>query len=358
MMRIIAHIDMDAFFAAVEEREHPRLKGKPIVVGSDPEEGKGRGVVATANYAARKYGIHSAMPITKAWQLAEAGRQAGGQPVVFMEGRHANYAKVSEHIMEILSRYAPEKEQASIDEAYIDLSGLRSFEAARETARAIKVEILRKEALTASIGIGPNKMLAKIASDLEKPDGLTVITPEDVEDILGSLPVRKIPGLGPKSAIELAKLKIVTIGQLRRLGRDELKEIFGAWGDDVYDRARGKDDAPLREAWTAKSVGEQETFRYDTLEPSFLAACIGRLAEDVFRRFENDGFNDFRTVVLTVRFADFTTRNRSHTFPEPVRSEKELAFQGLRLLIPFLDARENPGREPIRLLGLRVEKLS
>ncbi len=375
-MAIIGHLDMDAFFAAVEERNNPRLKGRAIVVGADPEGGKGRGVVATANYKARVYGIHSAMPISKAWQLAEAGRGAGQgsgrqkvPPVVFMEGNFRTYGETSARIMAILRRHADHIEEASIDEAYFDVSGSGSYAAAAAVAKRIKKEIKRAEKLTASIGIGPNKMIAKIASDMEKPDGLTVIGNDDpaacartVASFMAPLSIRKIPGIGPKSEMLLRREGIATIADLQKLSRAELQRHFGLWGSELYDKARGIASAEIIEAWTAKSIGEQVTFDTDTLDARLLTGCIEGLARGVAARFRDSGFQTFRTIVLTVRFADFTTKTRSYTFKSPVQSPAAdpaiLSVEGLRLMMPFLDSRENPRRQKIRLLGLRIERLA
>jgi DNA polymerase IV (DinB-like DNA polymerase) len=198
-MRLIGHLDMDAFFAAIEERDEPKLKGRPLVVGADPAGGQGRGVVSTANYPARQYGIHSAMPISRAWKLSEAARRRGLPPAAFVRVSHRKYSEVSRRLMEILRRHAPLVEEASVDEAYFDLSFAGSVDAAVTICRKIKEEIQAREQLTGSIGLGPNKLVAKIASDFRKPDGLTVVTAEQAEDFLAPLPVRKIPGIGPNS---------------------------------------------------------------------------------------------------------------------------------------------------------------
>jgi DNA polymerase IV (DinB-like DNA polymerase) len=194
---------MDAFYAAVEERRNPDLRGRPIVVGADPKAGAGRGVVTTASYAARKYGIRSAMPITRAWRLAEAARRRGEPEAVFLRGDRAVYREVSDRIMAIAARGADAFEEASIDEAFLDLSSLGDFERAAVHARAVKAEVVEREGLTCSIGIGPNKLVAKIASDFQKPDGLTVVQPEAVQAFLDPLPIRRIPGIGPKSEAAL-----------------------------------------------------------------------------------------------------------------------------------------------------------
>src|SRR3989442_912642 len=209
-MRIIAHVDMDAYYASVEARYNPALRDKPVVVGADPKEGRGRGVVEAASYAARRYGIRSAMPISRAWKLAEAARRKGEPEVVFVHGNRKLYSEVSERVMAILASAGDGFEEASIDEAYLGLSSLGSFEAAVERARALKREIAEREGLTCSVGLAPNKLVAKIASDFKKPDGLTVVVPEDVQAFLDPLGIRVIPGIGPKTEAELHERGIPT----------------------------------------------------------------------------------------------------------------------------------------------------
>jgi nucleotidyltransferase/DNA polymerase involved in DNA repair len=357
-MRIIGHLDMDAFFAAIEERDHPEFKGRPLVVGADPAGGKGRGVVATANYPARVFGIHSAMPISQAWKLAEAARRRGQAATVFVRGSHRKYGEVSRRIMAILHRYASIVEEASIDEAYLDLSFAGSFEAATEICRRIKAEIAARERLTASMGLGPNKMVAKIASDFRKPDGLTVVPPEEAEAFLAPLAVRKIPGIGPKTEKTLARLGITTVSDLKRFTPDELCDRFGKWGPSLYERIRGRYDSPLVTEWEPKSVGEQETFRQDTKDLEFIFQRLWVLVREVHRRLRAEGFQTFRTVVVTVRFADFETFTRSYTLPRPAALLRILIFHAMKLLMPFLDRRENPRAKLIRLLGVRVEKIA
>ncbi|MBM4300140.1 MAG: DNA polymerase IV [Deltaproteobacteria bacterium] len=356
-MRIIGHLDMDAFFAAIEERDHPELKGRPLVVGADPAGGQGRGVVSTANYPARVYGIHSGLPISKAWQLAEAARRRGRPATVFVRGSHRKYGEVSGRIMAILRHFAPVVEAAGIDEAYFDLSFTGAYDRAADLARQIKAAILAQERLTASIGIGPNKMVAKIASDFHKPNGLTLVTPEEAEAFLAPLAVRKIPGIGPKTEQSLARLGIKTVKDLKRFTPEELRERFGKWGPSLYERIRGRHDSPLVTSWEPKSVGEQETFAQDTRDLDFIFSRLWELCRGVWQRFLADGFNTFRTVVVTVRFADFDTYSRSHTRSEPAASLRLLTVEAMKLLMPFLDRRENPKHKLIRLIGVRVEKL-
>jgi DNA polymerase IV (DinB-like DNA polymerase) len=356
-MRIIAHLDMDAFFAAVEERDHPGLKGRPIVVGADPAGGRGRGVVSTANYAARKYGIHSALPISTAWRLA-AKAQARGEPeTAFLGVNYRRYREVSERIMALVRRRSPLVEEAGIDEVYFDLVAAGSFEKAAEICRELKQEIQEQEKLTASVGIGPNKLVAKIASDFRKPDGLTIVTPEEAEGFLEPLPVRKIPGIGPKTEKRLAKEGIRFVRDLKKFAAEELRLRFGKWGPELYGRLRGRHEAPLQEEYEPKSVGEQETFREDTGNLHLIFDHLLGMCGGVWKRMRSEGFRTFRTVVVTVRFADFDTHSRSHTLAAATGSLDRLRFTAMKLLMPFLDRRENPRRKLLRLIGVRLEKL-
>ncbi len=356
-MRIIAHLDLDAFFAAVEERDKPRLKGRPIVVGADPEGGRGRGVVSTANYAARTYGIHSAMPISKAWQLAKAAEAAGKPSVVFMGGSHSRYAKVSQRIMDIARSYTPRIEQASVDEAYLDLSHVGGFDEASVICQKLKKEIRVKEGLSASIGLGPNKLIAKIASDMQKPDGLTVVKESQAEGFLAPLPIRKIPGIGPKTEAFLKKENVQFVGDLKLYSRKQLMYVMGKWGNDLYDKIRGVDDTPVTEEHEAKSIGEQETFRYDTTNPADIFPVFRNMAERIAKYMRDDGFVSFRTVAITVRFSDFETKTRIHTLKQAGASSEKIYSETMKLFLPFLDARENPHKKPFRLVGIRIEKL-
>jgi DNA polymerase IV (DinB-like DNA polymerase) len=380
-MRIIAHLDMDAFFASVEERDSPRLAGRPIVVGSDPEDGRGRGVVSTANYAARAYGIRSALPISTAWRYSEAARAKGLPPAVFLEVNMQKYARESRRIMEIVAAAVNGSviEQASVDEAYVDLSFAGSYERAEEIARAIKHEIKIKEHLTASVGVGPNKLIAKIASDRQKPDGLTVVRAEDVETFLEPLGLRVIPGVGPKTAEQLAKRGMRTVHDARRLSRAELIDMMGKWGAELYEKLRGRSDAPLSTDSVQKSVSEQTTFDDDIpvsgklKDRKLLEATLAELARDVHAALcaeiaSGAPFTSFRSVGITVRFADFATKTRVVTLKAPVAAGADargraaaveaIQFQALRLFMPFLDRRENPEHKAIRLLGVKVERFT
>ena len=402
---------MDAFFAAVEERDKPRFKGLPIVVctstrlsvhpsqdltveyedkrdisranpefghsaelsrslegwSADPRGGRGRGVVSTANYKAREYGIHSAMPISSAWRLSEAARRKGKPPAAFLGVDIRRYAQVSDAVMTILRAHVPVIEKASVDEAYLDMSFAGSYDKAEALARKVKQEIKEKERLTASVGIGPNKLIAKIASGTQKPDGLTVIYPELVQEFLDPLPIRAIPGIGPKTEELFGRKGVRSVGDLKRFEKEELHEMLGKWGATLYEKVHGRDESPVVEEYEAKSIGEQETFERDTRDPNFITARLSALCRNVIRRLEADGFSaeggsasggkSFGRVVLTVRFADFETKTKSHALPVPAASGKELEFEAMKLLLPFFDKRENPKGKLIRLIGARVEKL-
>jgi DNA polymerase IV (DinB-like DNA polymerase) len=356
-MRIVAHVDMDAFYASVEERYHPELRGRPLVVGADPKGGAGRGVVTAASYAARKYGIRSALPISRAWRLAENARRKGEPEVVFVRGDRALYLEVSSRIMAIVGQGVDTFEEASIDEAYVDLSSLGDLERATDHARTLKREILEREGLTCSVGIGPNKLVAKIASDFRKPDGLTVVPLDGVQDFLDGLPIRVIPGVGPKTEGFLHSRGIKLVAALRGVEPAQLRDWFGKGGEDLHRKARGLSDDPVTNEWERKSVGEQETFETDSLEPAFILGRARELASTVFRRFVAERLEAFRTVTITVRFSGFVTVSRSRTGKTPFSGEAQLQAEVRQLLEPFFDARENPKGKKIRLIGVRVEKL-
>jgi DNA polymerase IV (archaeal DinB-like DNA polymerase) len=336
------HLDMDAFFAAIEERDTPAFRGVPLVVGADPLGGKGRGVASTSNYLAR---------------ASETARRAGKPPVTFVSVDMPKYARVSDEIMGIVRRFVLVVEQASVDEAYGDLSFTESYEAAESLCRRLKDAILAEEQLTASVGIGPNKLIAKIASGMHKPDGLTIVREEDAESFLAPLPVRAIPGIGPKTEDMLSQRAVRLVQDLKPLTVQQLEDLLGKRGVDLYEKIRGRDDSPVEEYSEPKSIGEQETFQSDTLNSQMLLTALHVLGTGVIDRLQREGFQSFRTVVLTVRFADFETKSRAHTLAEPIGDAATLHREALKLLLPFMDRRENPRRKLIRLLGLRVEKL-
>lgn len=355
---IIGHLDMDAFFAAVEERGNPRFKGLPLVVGADPKEGQGRGVVSTANYAARKFGIHSGMPITRAWKLSQEAKKRGEDSTVFLPTNHKRYSEISNEIMEIVRKHVKRIEQVGIDESYLDFTFAKTYKKAASTARAIKKDVYKKEKLTCSIGIGPNKLIAKIASDRKKPDGLTVITPDQVIDFLAPLSVRKMPGIGPKTEETLKKMDIELVRDIQALSPMELIDQMGRSGEDLYKKAQGMGSSTIAtKKAERKSIGEQETFETDTLDAKFLLTVLEKISERVWGTFSKKELSAFKTVTITVRFSNFKTVTRSHTFSAPNPSKEDLKRTTLQLFLPFLDSRENPKHHPIRLLGVRVENI-
>jgi len=345
---------MDAFFAAIEERDHEWLQGKPLVVGADPKEGKGRGVVSTANYKAREYGIRSALPISTAWRFSEAAKKQGKPPAIFLSANFTSYEETSDRIMSLIRTDERPIEESSIDEAYFDLSDLGSYERAIELCKDLKTEILKREKLTCSIGIGPNKLIAKIASDFKKPDGLTIVREEEAEEFLSALPIRKIPGIGPKTEADFSRQNIKIVRDLKKFPKEKLHALLGKWGLELYEKIRGRDKTPVVEEYEVKSIGEQETFEKDSQDAPFLFERLGELSQNVFGRFSSSGFELFRTIVLTIRFSDFTTISRSKTLSESTGSFKRLKFEAITMLTPFLEKKG----QPIRLLGVRIEKLS
>jgi DNA polymerase IV (DinB-like DNA polymerase) len=284
-------------------------------------------------------------------------RKRGEAETVFVRGDRSLYGEVSDRIMAIIARGADAFEEASIDEAYVDLSSLGDMERAQGHAQGLKAEILAREGLTCSVGIGPNKLVAKIASDIQKPNGLTVVRAEAVQGFLDPLRIRVIPGIGPKTEAFLHGKGIKTVAELRRVELARLTEWFGKWGGDLWQKAHGISHDAVSNEWERKSVGEQETFDEDTLDPVLVLERAQRLAGEVYRRLVAEGFQAFRTVTVTVRFAGFVTRSRSHTGTPPFRREEELHGEVRRLLEPFFDARENPKGKRIRLIGVRVERL-
>jgi DNA polymerase IV (DinB-like DNA polymerase) len=356
MERLIAHLDMDAFFAAVEERNNPQFRGMPIVVGSDPKQGFGRGVVATANYKAREYGIRSAMPIREAWRRSEAARSQGKPPAVFLSGSYRTYSAISKHIMQLIQHHTSLMQQVSVDEAYFDVSG--SLSAAVERCQKIKNEIKEQESLTATIGIGPNKLIAKLATDTHKPDGLWAVASTEVSDFIAPLSIRSIPGIGPKTELLLRCHSIQTVQDARQYSVTELENLLGKWGASLYRKVRGQGSVNLTHDAPPKSISEQTTFATDTLDSHYVVTQLFMIIDNVLRYLKQEGFATFRTGTLIVRLADFTTKNRSHTFKQPLNDRALVQRTALRLLLPFFDARENPYHQAIRLIGWRLEKLS
>lgn len=349
---------MDAFFASLEERASPQFKGLPIVVGSDPKKGKGRGVVSTANYLAREYGIHSALPITRAWQLSQNAKAEGKPEVVFLPVNFDLYVRSSNSVYKILKKHSPIVEPASIDEFYFDLTFAKSYKKAKEIAEKIRAEILKKEKVTCSIGIGPNKLISKIAAGVNKPSGFLSVAPKDVLKFLATLKVQELPGIGPKTTAFLNEKGIFLIRDLRKIKKSVLSEWLHKNGEGMYYKARGIDNSELTEEREVKSIGEQRTFLKDTLNSVYINHKLKKMCDEVFERFLESGFKSFKTIALVVRFSNFWTINSAKSFKEPLTKDnlRQFKLEALKLILPFFDKRKNPKLQPIRLIGIRIEK--
>jgi DNA polymerase IV len=344
MERYIVHLDMDAFFASIEQRDDSRLKGKPVVVGADPRRGAGRGVVSTCSYEARRFGIHSAMPISRAYRLCP--------DAVFLPVRMERYAQASGAVFAILSAFTPDIEPISIDEAYLDISSTwHLFGTPHEACVMMKRRIREKTGLTASVGLAPTKMVAKIASDLGKPDGLVEVRREQLRDFLRPLETGAIWGLGPKAQERLSLMGIRTIGELADSDLRELETVFGSNGRYFWHAANGIDAREVESGGAAKSISAETTFDKDTPDRRRVEAEIAGLCERVARRLRKEKAL-YRTVTLKIRFADFSTHTRSHTRSEPADLTGELIRDAQKLFSDF-DTRW----KKIRLVGVKASPL-
>lgn len=339
----IIHVDMDAFFASVEIRERPELADKPVIVGGRPDQ---RGVVAAANYIARQFGVHSAMPTATALRLCPQA--------VVLRGRHGLYAEISQQIHAIFERYTPQIEPLSLDEAFLDVTASISlFGSAEEIGRAIKQAIKDELNLVASVGVAPNKYLAKLASDVDKPDGFVVVKEEEIEEFLAPLPVSRIWGVGKVAAKTFEKLGINTIEQLRAYSPQLLRQHFGSSGEHFLQLAHGIDDRPVASEHEAKSVSNETTFAVDITDEEVLLEWLHALTEQVTQRLRIQGLKG-RTIQLKVRLADFTTLTRSQTLEE-VTDVTAKVWQIVREL--FYNRLPRP-LQPVRLVGVGVSNFT
>lgn len=340
MDRVILHVDMDAFYAAVEQRDRPGLRGRPVIVGGSSD----RGVVSTASYEARRFGVHSAMPRFQAEQKCPHA--------VFLPVRMERYREASRQVMEVLDAFSPLVEQVSIDEAYLDLTGTeRHAGSAEVAARKLKRRILQATALTCSVGIAPNRFLAKIASDMEKPDGLTLIRAEDVALMIRRLPVCRVPGIGPKAAVRLESLGVRFLADIRHIPRDVLQAQFGRRSRRMMDLANGMDETPVASPGQAKSISSEETLPRNTGERQALEKELLIQAERVGERVRSKGLQGW-TVTLKLRRSDYTWITRSTTLKAPTSSTRTLYEHGTRLLKRALN---RSGR--YRLIGIGLSGL-
>jgi DNA polymerase-4 len=336
----ILHVDLDAFFAAVEQRDRPELRGRPVIVGGDP---RARGVVSAASYEARAFGVHSAMPLRTAASLCPAG--------AFLPVDGAKYRRESRRVMEVLGRFTPLLEQVSIDEAFLDVAGSEAlFGPPEAIARRIKAAVRDEIGLTASVGVATTKLVAKIASDLRKPDGLVVVPPGEEEAFLAPLPIRRLWGVGEQTRVILAEHGVHTIGDLAALPVDVLVRRLGAHGATLHDRARGIDPSPVTGDVAAKSVSHEHTFDVDTADAEVIERTLLALAEGVASRLRAGGVRA-STVAVKVRDSAFNTVTRQRTLPEPTDLADPIFRTALDLVRPEVRGRR------IRLLGVGAHGL-
>jgi DNA polymerase-4 len=342
MARCIFHIDLDAFFVSVEQVLNPELKGKPVIVGGDPER---RGVVASASYEARAFGIHSGMPSSKARRLCPQA--------IFIRSHFSLYRDASAKFMKILSDFSPRIEPLGLDEAYLDVTGcVEPYGSPKKLALAIKKRILNELQIKASVGIATCKVVAKIASDLCKPDGLQEIAPEEEQAFLNPLPVAKLPGVGKKTEQALKEMGVTTIGALTSLPLDTIKKHFGAIGAVLHSYARGQDDREVEAPGEAKSISQELTFARDTLDPNFLETNLYNLCQEVCQDLRNQNKRT-KCVAIKLRYANFQTINRQVTLQEASDVTRVVFATAQQLLSKALAQRG----KPVRLIGIRISSL-
>jgi DNA polymerase-4 len=339
-MKRILHIDMDAFFSAVEQRRRPELADKPVVVGGGGDPTK-RGVVSTASYEARKFGIHSAMPLRTAYKLCPHA--------IFLPVDYEEYSRVSKEVKAILREFSPIMEDVGIDEAFLDISSIDR--PSEKIAEEIKKRIRGETGLTCSIGIAPNKLLAKMASDMHKPDGFTLITEDDIRSRIWPLPVRKLWGVGPKTEAYLKEKGIQTVEDLASLSLDRLIEEFGqSYGSYLYEASRGIDESSLITHWEPKSISRETTFQRDVDNWQALAKALVELTKEVVLHMKEEGYQG-RTVTLKIRFNDFKTFTRAKTLSQHIDSEEEVRKAAFNCLSRV------EIKKKVRLIGVRVGNL-
>jgi DNA polymerase IV len=342
ILRRILHIDLDAFFVSVEQRERPELKGKPVVVGGSPGS---RGVVSTASYEARRYGLKSGMSLAKAYQLCPQA--------IYLTGNYHLYREASEQFMAILADYTPDIEPSGIDEAYLDITGFEPlYGPAAITGRRIKNRIKEELGLPASVGIAGSKVTAKVASDMAKPDGLLEVPPAGDRAFLATLSLNKLPGIGPKTEAVLQGMGLRTIGQLAELPDSRVRQLLGASGEMLQRWAKGIDDRKIEPPTAAKSISRETTFAKDISEPFLLKATLRYLSEKVGAELRLQG-RCARSVTLKLRYSDFETITRSHGLMAPSNIDQSLFVTGLELMEKALSQRHRP----VRLLGIGVSNL-
>lgn len=343
--RKILHVDMDAFFASIEQRDNPELKGKPVIIARHPKENSGKGVVSTASYEARKFGVHSAMSAAEAYRLCPQG--------VFVSGNYAHYRDVSEQVRAIFKRYTDVIEPLSIDEAYLDVTHNKmAIPYAMDVAKEIQQAIFEELNLTCSIGVSYNKFIAKLASDFQKPFGITIITPKRAIPFLEQLPIEDYHGVGKKSAEKMHDLGIYTGKDLKELSQDECIEHFGKAGLALYERVRGVDNRPVKVSRVRKSIGKERTFYPFLYHENEIEETLRKLAGAVSEAAKSKEMHG-KVVTIKFRDADFSTVTRQQSLVDSIADMEDIYFYALDLWQTYGEASQG-----IRLLGITLSDLT
>jgi len=345
MSRFILHCDLDCFFAAVEARDNPKYKGKPIIVGADPKDGKGRGVVSTCNYEARKFGLHSAMPISQAYKRCPHG--------IYLHPNFEKYRKASKQVMEIVNSYSDMFQQVSIDEAYIDISDkCINYKEVRDLAEKIKNEVQKKVSITISIGCAPTKSIAKIASDCNKPNGITIVEPHQIKDFLKNFDITRISGIGAKSKLYYNKKGIKTIGDIINLTLPKMVRMFGKNGQRIWEIANGLDRHQVESnSDMRKSISKERTFYEDTDNFEVILSKLEEINNRIHKIvIKNKIF--YKTVTLKIRLEGFITYTRSKSFTHHVQDKNQV----LKVIIELLNQFSKSNKK-VRLVGIRLSNL-
>ena len=345
MNRFILHCDLDCFFAAVEARDNPKYIGNPVIIGADPKDGKGRGVVSTCNYEARKFGLHSAMPISQAYKRCPHG--------IYLRPNFEKYHKASKEVMEIVNSYSDMFQQVSIDEAYIDVSDkCINYKEVRDLAEKLKDEVKKKVGITISIGCAPTKSIAKIASDHNKPNGVTVVKPEYIKKFLGSMDITKISGIGKKSKINYYRKGIKTIGDIINLTLPKMVQLFGKNGQWIWEIANGLDTREVKEFYgDRKSISKERTFYEDTDDLNIILSKL----EEINNRIHKNVIKNkiyYKTVTLKIRLEGFITYTRSKSFTHYIQDKNQV----LKVINELLNQFSTVNKK-VRLVGIKLSNL-
>jgi len=342
MPRIILHCDLDCFFASVEMRDNPEYRGKPVIIGADPKKGKGRGVISTCSYEAREFGLHSGMPISQAYSNCPHG--------VYLRPNGQKYKKVSREVMRILKNYANIYQKVGIDEAYLELTDICSnFKESKKIAEKIQVEIYEKVRITISIGISFTKSLAKIGSDLNKPNGISVLEPKHFKEKIKNLHITRIPGIGKKSKEYYYKEGIKTIGDIIKMPLPRFIELFGKHGEWAWKVANGLDNRKIKEFHEGrKSISAERTFLEDTDNFKYILSKLEDINHKIHKIILKNNIA-YKTITLKIRFEGFETHTRSKTLPFPIQDLKKVMNVILKLYQEFLNKKKK-----IRLIGIKL----